>query len=113
MSISFKGFNEQVLTFRTEAELTPGTPVKMSESATVAPCADGDKFIGITVSCRDGIAAVQVSGHVTLPYSGTAPELGITAVSAAGESDIKADTDGRAVTVVELDEENSTAGILL
>lgn len=113
MSISFKGFNEQVITFNTAAELEAGTLVKMSDSATVAPCSDGDVFIGAVVSSHGNIAAVQTGGYISLPYSGTAPALGITSISAADSDTIKEDSNGRTVTVIELNEANETAGILL
>lgn len=112
MSISFKGFNEQILTFRTQGEIKNGSLVKMSESATVAPCENGDDFIGIAVHVNGGIAAVQVGGYASLNYSGSAPALGACAISAADSAHICSGGD-KSVTVIELDETNSTAGILL
>ncbi len=113
MSISFKGINEQVVTFAIEAELEVGTLVTMSESATVKACESGDLFVGVVVSSHGNIAAVQTNGYISLPYSGTAPALGITALSAADAKTAAADTSGRTVTVIELDEASKTAGILL
>lgn len=113
MSISFKGFNEQVITFATETELEVGTLVKMSSSATVEKCKGNDLFIGVVVSSNGNIVAVQVCGYISVPYSGTAPALGITALSAADEKTVATDGNGRTVTVIELDETNKTAGILL
>ncbi len=112
MSISFKGFNEQVITFRIQGEVEPGTLVKMCESETVEPCTSGDEFIGIAVHVHGGIAAVQVGGYVDLPYSGTAPSLGSSSISAAGSAQIKNSGD-MTVKVISIDETNSTAGILL
>ncbi len=112
MSISFKGFNEQILTFKTQGEIEKGSLVKMAESATVAPCESGDDFIGIAVHVHGGIAAVQVGGYASLSYSGSAPALGSCAISAADSAHIKAGGN-KTVTVIELDETNSTAGILL
>ncbi|MBQ5824702.1 MAG: hypothetical protein IIW48_07825 [Clostridia bacterium] len=113
MSISFKGFNEQVATFATATELEAGTLVKMSASATVEPCKGGELFIGAVVSSHGNYAAVQTSGYVSLPYSGSAPNLGITTLSAADSETVTSDANGRTVTVIELDETNKTAGILL
>ncbi len=112
MSISFKGFNEQVITFKVQGEVEPGTLVKMCESETVESCASGDEFIGIAVNVHGGIAAVQVGGYIDLPYSGTAPSLGSTSISAANAAQIKNGGD-MTVKVISLDEANSTAGILL
>lgn len=114
MSISFKGINEQVITFKTEEELEAGTLVTVTDNGTVSACAANDKITGVVVSCRNGLAAVQISGYVTLPYSGTAPTLGWSAICASSETKIKADsTNGKLVTVLETDTTALTAGILL
>ncbi len=113
MSISFKGFNEQVLTFKTEAELAAGTLVTMSDNGTVAACANGDKIIGVVLCCRDNLASVQVGGYINVPYSGTAPKVGYCGISAASATEIKSDTSGRELAVFDTDTAASTAGILL
>ena len=114
MSISFKGFNEQVLTFNTSAQLAAGTLVKMNGSATVAPCSSGDKIIGVVLSCRDNLASVQVGGYISLPYSGTAPAPGYCGICAADSTKIKTDNSaGKLLSVVESDTTAGTAGILL
>ncbi|MBR4049242.1 MAG: hypothetical protein IKK09_01965 [Clostridia bacterium] len=114
MSVSFKGINEQVVTFSTVEELAAGTLVTVSANGTVSPCAANGKIVGVVVSSRENIAAVQISGFVTLPYSGSAPALGVTAIAAASDTKIKADsTNGKLVTVLEVDTAALTAGILL
>lgn len=114
MSISFKGFNEQVLTFKTEAELAAGTLVKMSGNGTVAPCESGDKIIGVVISCRDNTAGVQVGGYITLPYSGAEPSPGYCSICAASETEITQDSsNGKLLAVLETDTAAATAGILL
>ena len=112
MSISFKGFNEQVITFKVQGDVEVGTLVKMCESETVEPCTNGDNFIGIAVSVNGDIAAVQTGGYIGLPYSGAAPSLGSASISAANATQIK-DGGDMTVKVIKLDEANSTAGILL
>ena len=114
MSVSFKGINEHVVTFRTEEDLAAGTLVTVSDNGTVSPCAANGKIVGVVISCRENLAAVQISGYITLPYSGSAPALGVTAIAAASDTKIKADsTNGKLVTVVETDTAALTAGILL
>lgn len=114
MSISFKGFNEKVLTFNTESELAEGTLVKMKGSNTVTACTDGDKIIGVVLSCRAGIASVQVSGYVNLPCSGALPIPGYCSLCAASATEIKEDVAvGRELMVVENDKTASTAGFML
>lgn len=114
MSISFKGFNEQVLTFNTTAELDAGTLVKMNGSGTVAPCASGDKIMGVVLACRNNIASVQVGGYISLPYSGTAPTPGYCGICATDSTKIKTDNSaGKLLAVLETDTAASVAGILL
>lgn len=114
MSISFNGFNEQVLTFKTETELAAGTLVKMSGNGTVAACANGDKIIGVVLSCRDNLACVQVGGYINLPYSGTAPTTGYCGICAASATKIKTDSSaGKLLAVFDTDTTAATAGILL
>ena len=114
MSVSFKGINEQVVTFRTDEELAAGTLVTVSDNGTVSACPANGKIVGVVVSCRGNLAAVQISGYITLPYSGSAPALGVTAIAAASDTKIKADsTNGKLVTVLEADTAALTAGILL
>lgn len=113
MSVSFKGINDQVITFKTQEELAAGTLVTVCDNGTVAACSASEKIVGVVVSCRANLAAVQVAGYVTVPYSGTAPALGVTAISASNATQIKADSAGKLVTVTDTDTAALTAGILL
>ncbi|MBO4893472.1 MAG: hypothetical protein J5562_00980 [Clostridia bacterium] len=113
MSVSFEGFNEKVLTFTTEEELTPGTPVKIVAQGEVAACEGGDLAAGFTVSCRNGLAAVQVCGTVTADYSGTAPESYFDRFLANGDGGIAADPDGREYLVLAYDGENGKITVLI
>ena len=109
--ISFNGFNETILTFKAAASIDSGKPVKVSANETVALCADGNTFAGISRGYRDGAVGVQLSGYVELPYSGTAPALGLTAVCANGDGGIQAG-NGRSVLVVKVDTDNTVCGFI-
>ena len=74
--ISLKGFMEQTVTLLADESVENGAFVGMVDNEKVAKSADGEKFIGIAVSCSDGAAAVTVKGYVEANYSGTAPSLG-------------------------------------
>jgi hypothetical protein len=111
MSVSFGGFNMNTATFKTTEEITAGTPVKMTESATVAPCADGEEFIGFAVNCDGKYASVQLSGAVTVPYTSTAPEVGYTDLAAA-EGGVKSGA-GREYLVLAVDENAATVTFLM
>ena len=112
MSVSFGGFNENTATFKTNEDIAGGVPVKMSESETVEPCANGGVFCGIAVDGSDGYASVQLSGAVTAAYSGAAPEVGYTALVSDG-SGVKIDGSGREYLVVSVDEACATVTFLM
>lgn len=112
MSVSFGGFNENSATFKATEEIARGTAVKMSESGTVAPCSDGDVFCGIANECSGGYASVQLSGSVTVKFSGTAPETGYANL-VCGSEGVKADGSGREYLVVAVDETASTVTFIM
>ena len=111
MSVSFGGFHNETVTFKVNEEITNGAPVKIIENATVAPCEDGEVFCGILTNGDNAYAAVQIYGEVTAKFSGTAPELGYTAL-VAGADGVKAG-DGREYLVVSVDEAAGTVTFLM
>ena len=70
MSVSFMGFNEGVLTFEAVSGVAAGKPVMISESGKVQAVSSG-AFCGICLNVREGFAAVQLSGYVKVPFSGS------------------------------------------
>ena len=111
MSVSFGGFNSNTATFKTTEEIAAGTPVKITESATVAPCAQGDDFVGFVIDCDGKYASVQLSGTVTVPYTSSAPECGFTELAAA-EGGV-ASGSGREYLVLAVDENAATVTFLM
>ena len=87
-NISHKGFNANVISIETNEELAQGTPVKMHTSGKCIAAESGDEFIGICVGQRGNIAAVQTEGYVELPYTGSDPNYGYTALTANGENGV-------------------------
>lgn len=112
MSVSFGGFNENTATFKVTEEISKGTAVKMSQSGTVAPCADGEAFCGIANECSGGYAGVQLSGAVTAKFSGTAPEVGYERL-VCGSNGVKADGNGREYLVVAVDDTAATVTFIM
>ena len=112
MSVSFGGFNENTVTFKTENEITGGTPVKMSASGTVEACASGEAFCGIAIEGSNGYASVQLSGAVTLKYSGTAPEAGYAKLVSDGAG-VKSADSGREYLIVAVDESATTVTFII
>ncbi len=112
MSVSFNGFNENTATFKANKEIAGGAPVKMSESDTVTPCANGDKFCGFAINCDGGYAAVQLSGTVTAVYSGSAPEVGYANLASDGEG-VTVSDGGREYLVLAVDEAKKTVTFIM
>ena len=111
--ISNKGFNEKSITLYIEEGANVGEPVTISAANTAKASAEGDNFAGILINQRNGCGAVQVEGYASVTYTGTAPALGRTNVCANGSGGIKTGTTGRTVLVLNVNEENSTAEIIM
>lgn len=100
MNINFSGYNENVATFMTEStDVVMGTPVKMSDSGTVATCDDGDALAGVAVNVRNGYCAVQLTGYIEMPTDDTF-SVGYQTIAAAGSNKVKASDSGREYLVV-------------
>lgn len=112
MAVSFGGFNENTATFKVGGEIENGMPVKMSESGTVAPCADGDSFCGICRNSDEAYAAVQLSGAVKMTYSGTDPVCGYAKLAASADG-VQANDSGREYLVVEVDTQAKTVTFIM
>lgn len=112
MSVSFGGFNENTATFKATEDIAKNSTVKMSASETVAPCEGGEAFCGVAVDCSGGYVSVQLSGAVTMPYTGTAPEAGYTALAGDGES-VAVSEQGREYLAVAVDETAKTVTFIM
>lgn len=111
--MDFKGFGENVLTFKCDSAVKVGDTVKMKSSGTVTSAADSDNFSGICLNVRGGYAAVQMSGYSNMKYSGTAPTVGYSKLASAGTGAVKTSTTGREYLVISVDTTNSTVGFIL
>ena len=105
MKGSFEGIGQWAATFACANDVAEGQMVKVSENGAVTACADGEKFAGqAAVVGRDGAAcSVVLGGMVTVPYTGSAPALGWSGLSANSTGGVKADTAGREHLVVDVD----------
>lgn len=112
MKVSFNGFNENSLTFMCEEEIAKGYPVKITANHTVAKCDDGDAFIGLCFDGDNENAVVQMSGHVKMTYSGTAPALGKTELACAADGSVKENAGGTVCTVVAVNTTDTTVEFL-
>lgn len=113
MAISFEGFHAHSVTFYQQEMTAPGAPVVMAENDTVTGAADGGKFCGVCQSLRGDYAGVQLSGAVTLPYSGTAPAVGYGKLTADGNGGVKTNANGREYLILTVDTADKTVTFLL
>ena len=116
--ISYEGFNEKVITFNCTNEVTAGAPVRFSDDDTVTVSGEGEEFIGVALSARDGLAAVQLCGTVELPFAGTQPVCGFNLLFAGEDGaiavcDDDGDTAARRLLVLAVDTVNETCVVLL
>ncbi len=111
--MDFKGFGENVLTFKCDSTAGAGKAVKMKSSGTVTLAADGENFAGVCLNVRNGYAAVQLCGYCEMKYSDTAPEAGYTKLASAGAGGVKTSETGREYLVIGVDTVNKTAGFIL
>ena len=113
MNVSFSGFNEKSATFICSEGVTAGKVVKVTENGTVSACASGDAFCGVVTDVRSDCATVQLTGYIRMPYSGSAPSLGYTALTADGNGAVTANADGKTYLVTDIDTTDSTIGFML
>ena len=111
MKSSFEGIGQWAATFACDGNVEEGNVVKISGNGKVAVCQNGDGFCGQAVVVgRDGAACtVALGGMMSASYTGTAPVLGWSALSADGNGGVKADESGHTCLVVDVD----TAGMIV
>lgn len=118
MNISFDGINESIVTFLAQGEINPGCLVTPSNNNTVKQAEDNSNFIGVCVSTKSGLAAIQISGFATIKIK----TLGETTF---GRQYFVADSDGSLklsessnnlavpLNVVSIDKTKSTIDVFL
>ena len=106
MSVSFDGVGQVCATFLGSG-IEEGQAVKVSGWGTAAVCGDGESFCGAAICCRDGACTVQVSGFLTLGYTGTAPAAGPVKLCGYGQGGavtaclaVDADSAAKTVTIL-------------
>ena len=112
MSVSFNGFNENTATFKSDGEISGGTPVRMCGSDTVTAAVSGEAFCGIAVDCDGSYASVQLSGAVKSKFSGDVPTAGFVKLVSDGEG-VTVSENGREYLAVTVDEAASTVTFIM
>lgn len=88
--VSFEGIGHVCATFFAADGVKAGAVVKLSDDATVAPCAAGQRFCGVAVTdAKDGCAGVQVGGFAEVACADTAVTEGYVSLTANGSGGVK------------------------
>ena len=112
MKFSYEGIGAWNATFACDGA-EEGQVVKLSASDTAAPCDSADAFCGVCISVRGDVCAVQLGGLVQVAYSGAAPGVGETTLTADGEGGVCAAENGQTCLVVSVDTAAGTCVIRL
>lgn len=104
-NLSFDGIGTVVATFSVDEGVKGGQVVKVTGNGQVGPCSDSDKFCGVALEPRAGIAGVQMKGFVTV--TGTDLAVGAATLAADGNGGVKSAADGVSATVVSVNEDGS------
>lgn len=115
MKVSFEDIGQVLVTCQAGDGVAVGGVVKMSGNGTVAPCAAGERFCGVALSlAKDGCAAVQVKGFVTVPCTDTKVVPGWAALTADGDKGVKTAGSGdKGAEVLVVSVENGCAVVCL
>lgn len=113
MAIGFKGFNEQILTFKT-ISAEKGYPVKQNASGDLINCSANEDFMGICTQVNSDFAGVQMGGYIEMQYSTGSPEYGLKCIQADGTGKVKvSDSGNKKYQIIKIDTENKMIGFIL
>ena len=90
-----------------------GTVCAMTNYSMIHGCNAGEPFLGVVESVYGIQAAVQVSGFVTIHYTGEHPYCGYVKLSADGNGGVKADASGKEYWIVNVDRTKQTLVVKL
>lgn len=112
-NISFKGFNNNCMTFNAGESAEIGAPAALDENGKIVNAEADEKFLGVICNVRNGITGVQLEGYTELKYTGSAPTLGWDSLSADGNGGVKVDANGVPYRVLKVDTTAKTVGFIL
>ncbi|MBQ7740584.1 MAG: hypothetical protein IJT65_05055 [Eubacterium sp.] len=114
MSISYNGYDVNVITMPAAEELNIGGGVALNSSGKCINAANETDIIGVAVNNREGIAGVQTKGYVEMKYTGSAPSYNYSKLISNGNGGVKVYASGtRDYKVIKLDTANKIVGFIL
>ncbi len=102
MSISYDSIGQVCVTFQNSGAHI-NQPCRISASNTVSACLDTNNIDGVVVAARSNLVTVVIKGFVTLPYTGSAPQVGYCPIAATGTGKVKMLEGAREYLVVQVD----------
>lgn len=113
--LDYNGINQTILSFTAGSGCEEGKLCRLSGSAMVKGCSEGEAFHGLVQRIYPGnLSGVVLRGVVRVSYSGTAPAVGWTKLAADGNGGVKADSEsGREYLVLKVDKSAGTTEIYL
>ncbi len=113
MAISYEGIGQTCVTLRKKNTVTNGCVCAMAENNCVGISEEDENIIGIAAAVKGDYVSLIVSGIVTVPYSGTAPGVGICPLAGDGSGNVKYSTEGINYRVLSIDTKNRTVTFIL
>lgn len=114
MDSIIKGFETNEVTLYADETINPGNAVMIRKGYNLILPAGGEAFCGLCTNKKDKYASVVLKGIAEFTYSGSAPAVGYTKLSADGAGCVKADdTNGREYLILSVNSETKTLEILL
>ena len=102
MSVSYEGIGHMAVTFLA-GTAKEGQLCKLSVVGRSDACSSAEAFCGYVEKTDANLAAVQLEGFVTVPYTGTAPIKGYSKLSSNGTGGVKVDSAGQEYLVAAID----------
>jgi len=118
MNISFDGINESIVTFKTDTNIEPGKLVSVVCNDTVKQSTVNNSFIGVCISCKNNLAAIQIGGFATIKMNTVESlEYGRNFFVSDDDASLKLaeNTNSAAIplNVVSIDKDTYTIGVFL
>lgn len=114
MNTYYNGFDSQVITFKTMADVSPKKAVALNSNGEVYYPDEKKPFTGIVSAYRNGIASVIVRGYAEVTFKNTIPSVGICKLSVGTSGNFEVDeANGTPYTVLGVDLTAKTIEIIL
>lgn len=113
MSISLNGYDVNCITLRKLGEEPVLGPIDIKEQKIASAATSGTNIHAVAVANRGDYVTVQTTGYVELPYSGSAPALGVTKIACNGMGGVSVSTASTDHLIVTVDTKNKKVGFII